>query len=107
MHLFFKLIRSEKFQLIHLIISRLECKYSTYIIIGMPDAFKSGENISSNHSHQHTAHCNNWICRTEQNFFGLFRVEQLERRLDQADRVVESLYYKLNPIFHLFFLVET
>ena len=65
----------------------------------MPDAFKSGENISSNHSHQHTAHCNNWICRTEQNFFGLFRVEQLERRLDQADRVVESLHYKLDPVF--------
>jgi|Go1ome_3_1110792.scaffolds.fasta_scaffold03629_3 hypothetical protein len=33
MRLFFKLIRSEKFQLIHLIISRLECKYSTYIIL--------------------------------------------------------------------------
>ncbi len=57
----------------------------------MSDSFKSGENFSSNHSHQHTAHCNNWIRRTEQNLFGLFRIEQLARRLDQADRVVESL----------------
>lgn len=47
-----------------------------------------GKPFSSNHFHPHTVHCNNWIHRTEQNFFGLFRVEQLARRLDQAYRVV-------------------